>query len=163
MKSRISLTTICLLGALFAANSAVAQDTAPMTVTANVAPSCQLTNVETLAFGELDQSIDNDAEADITWVCTSGFDTSIQIDGGGSGSIVARTMGGTGTLPYQLYTDAGRSLTFGDGSTGNDVDVTGTGYGNPTTVTVYGRVTQADASAAVAGNYIDTVNVTILF
>ena len=38
-----------------------------------------------------------------------------------------------------------------------------TGYGTPATVTVYGRVTQAAAAAANAGNYSDTVNVTITF
>lgn len=152
-----------LLGSLYAA-SASAQDVATMTVSANVSPSCQLTSVDALAFGELDETADNDAQADISWVCTNGFDTEIQLDGGvTAGDISARTMGGDGTLPYQLYTDASRTTVFGDGTTGDVVDVTGAGYGSPATVTVYGRVDQADAEVAAAGNYTDTINVTILF
>lgn len=134
-----------------------------MTVTANVAPSCQLTNVDAMAFGQLDQTADNDAQADITWVCTNGYDSEIQLDGGGSGSIASREMSGPVALTYQLFTDAGRTVVFGDGVTGNVVNVTGSGYGNPATVTVFGRVDQADASIADPGNYIDTITVTILF
>ena len=72
-------------------------------------------------------------------------------------------MAGPGALPYQLYTDAGRSQIFGDGTTGNAAGVSGTGYATPDTVTVYGRVAQADAQAAKNGNYNDTVVVTIVF
>ena len=146
---------------LLAVGTTVADDTAPMRVTAVVAPACQLSAVPNLDFGVLDQTIDNDAQTDITWVCTNGFPTEIRINGGGSGNIAARSM--LGLLPYQLYTDAGRSQLFGDGTTGNVVFVNGTGYGNPDIVTVYGRVTQGDAAAAVGGNYDDTVTVTIVF
>lgn len=165
MKSLFSTLAICgvALSASLFTGSAFAQDTATMTVTANVAPSCQLTNVDALAFGQLDQTADNDAQADITWVCTNGYDSEIQLDGGGSGSILLRSMSGPGALAYQLYTDAARSIIFGDGGLGDVVNVSGTGYGNPATVTVYGRVPQADAAAADPGNYIDTINVTILF
>jgi len=142
----------------------IADDVANMLVTANVAPSCQLNSVPTIAFGTLDPLIDNNTQGDIIWVCTSGTSTVIQLNGGGSGNILARTMTGTpGALPYQLYTDASRSQIFGDGTTGNDVGVSGTGYATPDTVTVYGRVAQADAESATNGNYSDTVVVTIVF
>ena len=166
MKSLISLrraSGLALIAAAWA-GTAGADDTANMTVTANVAPSCQLTTVDTLGFGTLDPTSDNDAQADITWVCTSGFNTTIELDGGSSGDLTARTMGGSGILPYQLFRDAARTEVFGDGSAGSfTTPVSGTGYGNPDTVTVYGRVDQADAAAAVAGNYLDTVGVTIVF
>ena len=141
----------------------IADDVAPMLVTANVAPSCQLNSVPTIAFGTLDPLIDNNTQGDIVWVCTSGTSTVIQLNGGGSGNILARTMAGPSALPYQLYTDASRSQIFGDGTTGNDVGVSGTGYATPDTVTVYGRVAQADAESATNGNYSDTVVVTIVF
>lgn len=141
----------------------VADDVANMLVTANVAPSCQLNSVPTIAFGTLNPLADNDTQGDIVWVCTSGTNTVIELDGGGSGNIAGRTMAGPGALPYQLYTDAGRSQVFGDGTTGNSVGVSGTGYASPDTVTVYGRVAQADAQTATNGNYSDTVVVTIVF
>ena len=141
----------------------IADDVANMLVTANVAPSCQLNSVPTIAFGTLNPLADNDIQGDIVWVCTSGTNTVIQLNGGGSGNILARTMAGPSPLPYQLYTDAGRSQIFGDGTTGNDVGVAGTGYATPDNVTVYGRVAQADAQSATNGNYNDTVVVTIVF
>ena len=142
----------------------IADDTANMSVTATVTDACQITAVDTMAFGVLDQAADNIAQANITWVCTDDFTTTIELNGGGSGNIGARAMTGAGTLPYQLYRDSGRSEVFGDGSGGSfSVDVTGSGYGNPDDVVVYGRVAQPDAAAAVAGAYTDTVLVTILF
>ena len=86
-----------------------------------------------------------------------------QILGTTSGATIAnRMMNGPTTLAYQLYTDAGRTTIFGDGSSGNSaVDVTGAGYGVPQNVIVYGRVLQADAASASGGNYTDTVQVLI--
>lgn len=166
MKSLISLRHLAALGlfaGLFAGSASAQVDTATMTVTASVAPSCELQLVDNMAFGTLDQTTDNQAQADITWVCTSGNNSEIRLDGGSSGDITSRAMGGSGSLPYQLFTDAARSQVFGDGTSGNAVAVTGTGYGNPSTITVYGQVDQADAAAAAAGDYLDTINVTILF
>ena len=140
-----------------------ADDVANMLVTANVADSCQLNSVPTIAFGTLDPLIDNDAQGDIVWVCTAGTTTVITLNGGGSGDINNRSMTGPGSLPYQLYTDPGRSQVFGDGTTGNTVGVSGVGYASPGSVWVYGRVAQADAGAATNGNYNDTVVVTIVF
>lgn len=151
------------LAAGFFSSFAMASDVANMQVTANVAPSCQLTAVPTLAFGTLDPLADNLAQADITWVCTNGYNTVITLDGGGSADINARAMSGAGTLPYQLYTDSARTQIFGDGVTGNAAPVSGVGYASPGNVTVYGRVLQADAAVAVNGNYTDTVQVTIVF
>jgi spore coat protein U-like protein len=142
---------------------ALANDTANLTVTANVAPSCQLGTTPTLAFGTLTPLANNDAQGSITWVCTNGFNTVIKLGGGGSGNIGARAMGGAATLPYQLYTTAARTIVFGDGTTGATVPVSGVGYSSPGTVTVYGRVLQADAAVAPNGNYNDTVVVTITF
>ena len=157
---RVSALTL-LLTAL--AGTATADDTGTMNVNANVAPSCLLTAVATMAFGTLDQAADNNAQADISWVCTVGYNTTIELDGGGSGNIAARAMGGAGTLAYQLYTDPARTIVFGDGTTGSVVPVTGAGYGSPANVTVYGQVAQADAAAAANGNYNDAVGVTIIF
>ena len=151
---------IALLAATFAA-PASAQDTANMQVTANVAPSCAFTGLTDMAFGTLNQSADNLATADITWVCTDGFSMDIRINGGGTGDVSNRAMTGPAALTYQIYTDGTYATVFGDGTTGSDVTVTGSGYGSPSTLTVFGRVLAADAAAALAGNYTDTVVVTI--
>jgi spore coat protein U-like protein len=143
--------------------AALADDTANLTVNATVNPSCKLTSAPTLGFGPLSPLANNDAQANITWVCTNGFNTVIRLGGGGSGNIGARAMGGAGSLPYQLFTDSARTSVFGDGTTGNTVAVSGVGYSSPGNVTVYGRVLQANAAVAVAGSYSDTVQITIVF
>ncbi len=163
MRNRFYKAGAIALACTLTSGISVADDVANMLVTANVAPSCQLNSVPTIAFGTLNPLTDNDTQGDIVWVCTSGTNTVIELDGGGSGNILARTMAGPAPLPYQLYTDAGRSQVFGDGTTGNSVGVAGTGYASPDTVTVYGRVAQADAQTAQNGNYNDTVVVTIVF
>src|SRR5262249_25524178 len=145
--------------------AALADDTANLTVTATVAPTCKLTTGPTLAFGNVNPLGNTDAQGDITWVCANGFNTSIKLGAGGSGSIGARTMAKVGgTLAYQLYTDSARTTVFGDGTGGSStVAVSGTGYATPANVTVYGRVLAAAAGAAPVGSYTDTVVVTIVF
>ena len=152
-----AVSTLSLCGA------ALADDTANLTVNATVNPSCQLTSAPTLGFGALTPLANNDAQTNITWVCTNGFNTVIKLGGGASGNIGARAMGGAGSLPYQLYTDAARTSVFGDGTTGNTVAVSGVGYSSPGNVVVYGRVLQANAAVASAGSYSDTVQITIVF
>ena len=154
-----------LLGTLIS-GVATADQVANMTVSANVVAACQLTSVPTIAFGVLNPTADNDAQGTITWVCTNGFNTVIRLDGGNTGLINGREMsnGATGTLDYQLFTDPGRTTVFGDGTGGSVVAAAnGLGYGSPQNVIVYGRVLQADAAAATAGAYTDTVDVTIVF
>ena len=164
MKNRLLKAGAIAAACTLTSTISVADDVANMLVSANVAPSCQLNSVQNIAFGTLNPLADNDTQGDIVWVCTAGTNTTIELDGGGSGNILARTMTGPAApLPYQLFTDAGRSQIFGDGTTGNSVGVAGVGYATPGTVTVYGRVAQADAQTAQNGNYNDTVVVTIIF
>jgi spore coat protein U-like protein len=162
--SRYAAVAATVFG-LGAGSVATADDTANMTVTATVVNTCQLRNTPLLGFGALNPlTVNTDVAIGIDWACTNGFVTSIALGGGGSGNIAARTMASGGNaLPYQLYTNAGRTTIFGDGTTGSLVPVTGVGYGTTNTVQVYGRVTQAAAQAAPAGAYTDTVLVTILF
>ncbi len=163
MNNRLIKAGAIAIACTLTSGISVADDVANMLVTANVAPSCQLNSVPTIAFGTLNPLADNVTQGDVVWVCTNGTNTVIRLDGGTSGDILNRAMGGPGALPYQLYTDPGLSQIFGDGTTGNEVGVSGLGYGFPGTVTVYGRVTAADADSALNGNYSDTVVVTIVF
>ena len=144
---------------------AYADDVADMLVTATVAPACQITNVPTIAFGLLDPLVNNDAQGIISWRCTNGFATEIQLDGGGSGNIAARRMvdGHRPVAVSALHGPPGGPRFSATVSRATSVPVTGTGYATSADVTVYGRVLQADAAAAPGGNYGDTVVVTIVF
>lgn len=151
----VLLISLCLCG--MQARAATA--TGSMLVSATVLSTC-LVAVLPMAFGNYDTT-QNDAQADVTVTCTGTTPWTLDIDGGGSGSISAREMtdGGSESLDYQLYTDAGRTTVFGDGATGDTA--TGTGSGLPQTVTVYGRVPASQFPAA--GAYTDTVTVTLTY
>ena len=155
-----------LLGTL--ASVQAATDTNTLNVTATVAAVCQIDSVDLLDFGTISPSAlaTYDAQADITWRCTTGTPADIDLDGGTAGNINARAMNGTAaTLPYQLYTDAAHSQIWGDGTTGNDVDVVGAGMGVPNALvsTVYGRVLDADVAGLAPDTFTDAVTVTITF
>ena len=162
---RKTAVAMAVTGAL-AGGQVIADDTDDLTVTAVVEATCAITNVETLDFGTLDLVNDATSTADITWVCTNGFDTTIALNGGGTGNINNRNMVGSAngdSLVYQLYTDAGLGTVFGDGANGSTVPANGAGFGNPQTTTVHGEVLATDAQNVQADNYDDIVEVRIIF
>lgn len=145
------------VAALMGSSVALAADTDTLTVTASVQPTCAIETVNNLAFGDVLFDADTDVDTTIDVFCNT-VTGSLTLSGGGSGDINAREMSdGTNSLPYQLYTDTGRTTVFGDGTTGDAVAVTGS-----QSVTVYGQVTQGDAQAATpSAGYTDDVTVTI--
>jgi spore coat protein U-like protein len=165
-RSLAAALTMTLLGA--GASVQAGTDTDTLIVTATVAAVCQIDTVDQLDFGTISPSAgaNYDAQANITWRCTTGTVADIDLDGGSSGDINARAMDGTTeTLPYQLYTDATRLQVWGDGGTGDDVDVIGAGMGvpNAVTTTVYGRVLDTDVAGLAPDTFNDAVTVTINF
>jgi spore coat protein U-like protein len=151
-----------LAGASFAVQAATV--TGNLAVSAQVAPVCEIVSIADIAFGTLDPTINNPGNGSINWQCTTGTSAEITLDGGASGNPAARLMSGPGsnTLAYQLYTDTGYTDPWLN-SVGGGVSVTGVGYLGGQALTVYGRVLQAAAAAAVNGSYTDSVTVTITF
>jgi spore coat protein U-like protein len=132
-------------------------------ISATVVNNCLInaTNIAFTATGVLSSALD--ASGSITTRCTNGDAYQIALNGGTSGNVAARTMvrsGGGGTVNYQLYTDAGRSQAWGDGSGGTTMP-TGTGTGNAVVIQVYGRVPAQTTPAP--GSYSDTITATISF
>lgn len=153
---------VAVIGAGLPLAGAMADDTQTMLVTADVASSCTIDATNTVAFGVIDPASDNDTNSDIDFTCTAGFTPQMEIDQGANGPNInnRRMTNGADLLDYQLYQDAGRTLVWGN-TGGTSQTITGTGAAS--SVTVYGRVAQADAAVALSGSYTDTVNVTIVF
>lgn len=113
-----------------------------------------------VAFGSYDvfsnQSVDSTSNIAVTCDVSSSY--SISLSPGG-GSYASRVMASGGhTLNYNLYTDATRTVIWGDG-TGSTATVNGSGItGNHT---VYGRI-PARQNVYVA-TYSDTITVTLSF
>ena len=68
-------------------------------------------------------------------------------------------VGGTETVQYQMFQDAGRTSNWG--LTADTEDVTGTGDGTVQTHTVYGRV--PIQTTPQPGDYDDTVTVSLTY
>lgn len=114
-------------------------------------------------FGSNASSATNiDAAGQLNVVCTPGTPYDIGLDAGqnaGGGGISARAMSnGAELVPYQLYSDAGRSAIWGDTIDTDTVAGVGTGAVQP--VPVYGRVPGANVPA---GDYLDVVTATITY
>jgi spore coat protein U-like protein len=98
----------------------------------------------------------------------TGVSYDVALSAGTSGSFLQRYMAlGTARLPYNLYTDAARSLVWGNGSAGSGF-VSGGMKVNPgahssltNSHTVYGRI-PAGVDAAL-GSFSDSIVVTLTF
>lgn len=79
--------------------------------------------------------------------------------GGATNFSGRKIQNGTSTIGYQLYTDTGRTMVWGNGI-GTSVSA-GVGSGGTQSLAVYGQV--ADLTGAVPGTYTDLVTVTITY
>jgi spore coat protein U-like protein len=141
------------------AEAAVATGTFTSTITLQA--SCQVVSTNTLDFGTQNVLAANvDVQANFTVQCTNTTPYNVGLNAGSTagGTIATRLMtSGAATVAYQMYSDAGRSVNWGN-TPGTDT-VSGTGNGGAQALTIYGRV-PVQATPAPA-TYNDTVTVTI--
>ncbi len=160
--------TMFIVLSLIAMNAlADGRATVKMEVTANVSPNCRMT-LTPLNFGDYDPlganaSQEADATATLTLTCTLNSVATIAIDDGQhpAGSTLSRRLiAGDQRLGYELYRDAARTQTWGNGS--NAVRyVSLTGISAASELMVYGRIPPGQEVAA--GNYNDVVTATVDF
>ena len=157
-----------ILGTTLAAAANSATTGTSFAVTATVQSTCSAT-AGTLAFSPYTPGggvITNNGTISVK--CTKNTPFTVALNGGTTtgGTIAQRLMAlGANTLQYNLFTSAALTQVFGDGS-GTSKTVTGTGAGvaTATTVTVFGQLPDSAANqAAVAGNYTDTITVTVTY
>lgn len=174
MKTNEVLLGAVVWCAMLLALPAIAQQN--MNVTATVPEVCVITTPGTdlnMAFdlSALDTAVaDFTATADFLWRCSLGNAATININsGGGTGADAnSRFMigpGGAGVdeLAYALTTPA--LAAWGDGTNGQPgFGAVGAGMAavNEQTTVITGTVALADAQAATAGAYSDTVVITLL-
>ena len=159
--------TKCLIGAVaLACSSAAFAGTTgtTMPVTATAVDSCAVA-AQPLVFGTLNQvgGGATNGQADVTVVCTPGVSYEVGLDMGANAAGGTRNMaaaGGTGVVPYGLFSDSTRTTAWGN-TVGSDT-VSGTAAALPGVHTVYGRVPGGSALVE-AGTYTDTVTVTVTF
>jgi len=135
----------------------------PVQITAHVSNACAI-SATNLNFPDYAPGQSDDGQSQIHLTCTDTTPWNVGLDGGRypGGTISRRSMSGPGPsqLDYQLYSDPGRTVVWGN-TVGSDT-VSGTGNGFPQTLNVYGRI-PAGQSRVRDGGYVDTVTATVTF
>jgi spore coat protein U-like protein len=130
-------------------------------VSANVQPTCKVT-ADDLIFGTVNDFLTHnyDSTSMIHVTCVTGTQYKVGLDNGQHANVNTRRMQGPGGyVSYELYQDSGRTVRWGN-TPGTDTEP-GSGSGTMQNLTVYGRV--PPQSTPAAGNYSDTVTVTVTY
>ncbi|MDP9975045.1 spore coat protein U-like protein [Variovorax paradoxus] len=146
-----------------------AADNFPFLVKATVAKSCLVT-ADPLNFGTIDGlpgMADRDQFSTINVTCTTPTSYTVALTpsnnsttGAGAMTPTGGVPGNTDAVPYRLYSNAGRSASWGS-ATGTNT-VAGTGTGTAQTLTVYGRVLGSSVNVR-PDSYRDVVTVTVSY
>lgn len=134
-------------------------------VTGTVVPTCSVA-AAALNFGAAIPNPINsnvDVTGAVTATCSTGAPYTLALSaGGGAGATFAarRMTSGPNGLTYSLYSDAGRSVVWGNGTLGSSLS-NNTGNGTAQVITVYGRI--PSPQTVPTGTYSDTITVTITF
>ncbi len=159
----LGLVSVAVVLATPAAGIA-ATATTTFQVTATVLSVCTV-SATNLAFGNYDASsgTPNDASSTVTTTCSNTTAYTVALNAGtGSGATVAlrKMTNGANTLNYSMYTTAGRTTVWGDGTL-STVTQAGTGNGSGQALTVFGRI--PTSQYVTAGSYTDTVTATVTY
>lgn len=151
---------IVIAASVLAATGAPAQTrTAQFAVRAQVVADCQVT-AQDLNFGTYSGSAPATGSTPLNVRCTPGSAATVSLDGGSSGNPQQRHMTGPANLNYQLYRDA--ALQDPINTAGMAFQLQGSENTGQTVVyTVYGQV--PSGQTVPAGNYVDTIRVTVQF
>jgi spore coat protein U-like protein len=139
--------------------------TSQFTVSASVSKNCVINTVD-LNLGTFDGTNDLSASSNVTVRCTNGTPYSVSLSKGASPTFTSRRLTlGADTLVYNLYTDAGTSIIWGDGTDSSVVVAdSGSGMGTAKTHTMYGELlASANTGAVGAGAYTDLITATISY
>lgn len=138
----------------------------PFTVTANVLPQCSTYVTTDMDFGTNAGAItsNRDQTSTIGLTCLNRTAYTIALDNGlypqGTTRRMRHTTNPAYFIPYELYSNSGRSTRWGSTS-GVDL-VSGTGTGSAQSLTVYGRAPPTTGAVA-EGTYNDQIKVTITY
>lgn len=152
MKRFLGLAMV--LGLILFSGVAFAEDTNTVTVTANVVGTCKfLSTTSTLAFGPLDPSsgADVNANTSVQFWCTKNASYTITDDDG-----LYELLNGTQSMKHSSLNEY-IPYSFSYSPTSG----TGSGRTAPITLNISGTVTFANYQNAAAGEYSDTVILTI--
>ena len=137
--------------------------TGTFNVQVTIAATCALNNASNLNFGTQGVLAANvDQTSTITVTCTNTTPYNIGLDQGvNGGSVTTRQMkaAGPALINYSLFSDAGRTVNWGQTIGTDTVAATGTGSAQP--FTVFGRIPPQPSPLPAV--YNDTITVTVTY
>jgi spore coat protein U-like protein len=140
-----------------------ATSTGSFNVKVTIAATCVVTSATDMNFGTQGVlAADIDQTSTITVTCTNTTPYNIGLDKGLNGtSVTTRQMkaAGPALINYSLFSDAGRTVNWGN-TVGTDT-VAATGTGSAQAFTVFGRI--PPQPSPVPALYTDTITVTITY
>jgi len=153
------LAGLTLLGG--AAQAATTSST--FSVQLAITAQCVINSTATLNFGSngvINANIDQTANMVIQCTNTTPYKIGLN-EGAGGGTTTTRLMtgGGSDTVQYKLFTDAGHTTNWGNDTAADTKNATGNGAAQ--THTIYGRV--PIQTTAAPDSYSDTVTVTVTY
>ena len=139
--------------------------TATFQVTATINPACTI-QATPLNFGTYAEAqVEGQSTITVTCTNTTGWEVGLN-EGSSAGATVGnRRMTGPGpsSLNYELFTDASRTIIWGDHpALPGQNTVSGVGTGSAQAVTVFGRI-PASQRTPRPGAFLDTITATITF
>jgi spore coat protein U-like protein len=156
------IASVVLAGLVLLLPSIGLAGSAPLEVRVTVIDSCAIDSVSTLQFPSYTA---NSAQAvvgkaDMLVHCAAGTPVEISLDAGENASGGLRRMrNGDSLIQYNLYTDSGYGTVWGNASFGEG-PLAATILFNSSIFTIRGRIPAAQA--VPAGNYSDTVTITMV-
>jgi spore coat protein U-like protein len=153
---------------LFSVPVFAATSTSTFNVTATVNAACSV-SASNLAFGIYNPTLaaSLNISTSMNVICTNGSAYTVGLDAGtGSGATVTnrlmtRISGGTDTIAYSLYQNAGLTTVWGQTIGTNTVAGTGSGIAQP--ITVYGSIFASNLTSVPPASYSDTITVTVTY
>lgn len=139
-----------------------ATSTSTFNVTASIAAACSVAASD-LTFGAYTFASNLLGTTTINTTCTNGTTYNIGLNQGtspGATTSTRKLVNGANTLNYFLYSDAGRTVNWGNNVGVDTLAATGSGVAQPSTV--YASVLSGQTDAA-PGSYSDTITVTVTF
>ena len=164
MRMRYFLAALTAAFFSFACRGAeAATATGSFNVQVTIAATCVVTSATNLDFGTqgvLAANVDQTSTINVT--CTNTTPYNIGLDKGlHGGSVTTRQMkaAGAALINYSLFSDAGRTVNWGNTVGTDTVAATGTGSAQP--FTVFGRI--PPQVSPVPAVYTDTITVTVTY
>ena len=161
MRTFLAALTVALVS-IAGSETGAPTATGSFNVQVAIAATCVVTSATTLDFGTQGVlSANIDQTSTITITCTNTTPYNIGLDKGLNGSsVTTRQMkAGSELVNYSLFSDAGRTVNWGN-TVGTDT-VAATGNGSAQPFTVYGRIPPQTTPAPAT--YTDTITVTVTY